>query len=81
MENVYKLVKLAVKMESQLSPLDKLKLARKRLSKIAVLGSPQEYTEKSFVQKDVSKESSKPKKDPDFEKRQKEVNEASDSLT
>ncbi len=81
MENVYKLVKLAVKMESQLSPLDKLKLAKKRLMKIAVVGSPQEYTEKSFVQKDVSKESSKTKKDPDFEKRQKITDESANSLT
>ena len=58
MENVYKLIKLASKIEANLSPIQRLKLARSRLAK-------------EFEGKDMSKETSGQVKDEGFKKNQK----------
>ena len=78
MEPVYRLVKLASKIEARLTNLQKLKLAKKRLMRVANLEDPKKYT---AVTKDMSKETSDKVKAPYFKKRQKEVNDSSDSLT
>lgn len=61
MENVYKLVKLASKIEADLTPLQRLKLARARLAK-------------EFEGKDMTKETSGQVADSDFKKRQESIN-------
>lgn len=71
MQAVYKLVKLASKIELNLTNLQKLKLARKRLIKAANLEDPKKYT---VATKDMSRETSKQVDDKEFKKSQKEVN-------
>lgn len=71
MQPVYKLVKLASKVEANLTNLQKLKLARKRLIRVANLEDPKKFT---AVTKDMSRETSKQVDDKEFKKNQKEVN-------
>ena len=62
-KKIAKLVKIANRVETKLPKKARLKLARKRLYKIAGTDDPQEYGVESFVQKDNAKESSEQKDD------------------
>lgn len=74
MNKVTKLAILADRIEQGLTHVGKLKLAKKRLTRVAGLDDPEAYSKKSHVQKDNAKESSKQKEDTTFEKRQTEIN-------